>query len=64
MPTYKVGFKRLFEESGEAEIEAEDDDVAREIAMGMLVDDDNSIEWRQEGVDSQFVEDVTEIENG
>lgn len=58
MPKYKVTMRRSFEEFGEIEVEAEDEDEAKEIAQESA---DTDMAWSQQTLDEETVDSVEEV---
>ena len=62
MPNFKASFSRTFIEQGEAIIEAEDIDSARDYAHEMLASDSDEISWDNGSLDSDELERVEELD--
>lgn len=58
---YKVRFKKYWVEYGDAEMDADSEDEARDLAHEMLADGDDAINWKSDNMESQE-EDVGHVE--
>ena len=60
MAKFNVTFTRTFEETGTLSVEADDEDEARDIATGLMLDNDYAISWSEQTLEEQIIDGIEE----